>query len=188
MLALLLHNLVELIYLVDDCDPIASVGEFSRLDDPDIAHFAASLLVGLLHAGLPAFVVGDESLVLDIFETFLDVEGERYFSESVFPNELVVLLQIVKQGFFVSQIEVVAQVVVNPKPFVLQLRKLQEGPPILVGLALQLSPKFPNLTVVILHHNLVVHLLLLGLSFLFYALALPPRREPLAGLGCDAHN
>jgi hypothetical protein len=66
-------------------------------------------------------VVAHESLVLGVFIALLDVEGERDDLEKLSSCEFVVLLEVVKEGFLVAEIEIVSEVVVHLLLLVLHL-------------------------------------------------------------------
>ena len=127
VLPLALHDRVQLVHLVDHRDPVAAVGELARLDDPDVSHGATDgkpvILVPLLLAddGLAFLVVAHESLVLRVLGALFDVEGERYYPEEQSSCEFVVLLEVVKEGLLVAEIEIISEVVVHLLLLVLHL-------------------------------------------------------------------
>ena len=119
VLSLTLHDGVQLVGLVDDGDSVASIGQLSWLDDPNIPHRPSNgqpvLLVLFLLAddGLPFLVVADEALVLRILGALLDVEGQGNDLEEVSPDQLVVLLEVIEEGLLVAEVEVIGEMVVH---------------------------------------------------------------------------
>lgn len=107
---------VELVDFVDDCYASALVGVLARLDYPDISGFLSLLILELLlYQFGPRCVEFSEPLVLWVFEASFDMECQWKIVEDVLSYFLVVLSHIVKKGLFVSQVEVVLQVVVHQR-------------------------------------------------------------------------
>jgi hypothetical protein len=131
MLALALHNCIQLVHLIDNSDPISSVGQLPRLYYPYVAHRTtnrnAVLFVPLLltNDGLTFLVVSDESFVLRVFGSFFDVKGERNHFEKLPIGELIVLFEVIEESLFVAEVEVVGKMVVHLLTFILMLRQLQ---------------------------------------------------------------
>jgi hypothetical protein len=136
MLAFTLHDGVKLVYLVDYCDAVASIGQLAWLYDPDVPHGTAYgqsiLLISFLLAdnGLPLLVIADESFVLRVFGAFFDVESKGNDLEELSIGEFVVLFQIIEEGLFVSEIEIVGQVVMYSFLFISLLFQFQDFLPL----------------------------------------------------------
>lgn len=138
VLLFLVEHVVDLIQFVDHCDPVASVGEFSWLHNPNVPEpllllpglilfvltlrlILFSLLILFLLLGdirCPLLVVHLEPLVLDVVGPVPDVECQGQIVEHIIVHQLVVLLQVVEHCLFVAQEEIVLQVVVNQEPMV----------------------------------------------------------------------
>lgn len=111
----LFHYSVEFINLVDDCDSSALVWIFSRLNDPNISGLQLVFLAFFLSLDkLCSFlIILGKSFILFVFEAIFDVESQWYVVKYILSYFFIVLLQVIKQGFFVAQMEVVFEMVMN---------------------------------------------------------------------------
>lgn len=119
MLSLTFHDGIEFIRLIDDCDSIASISQFSWFHDPNIPHWSSNshaiFLILFLFAddGLTFLVISNESFILWILCALLDVEGQRNDLEEISTDQLVVFFEIVEESFLVAEVEVVGEMVVH---------------------------------------------------------------------------
>ena len=83
VLVLFFYYVIQFIYLVNDCDTVASVGKLTRFNNPDISHFPFLIwfllffLFLLFYTCLSSLIICHKAFVLDILEAFFDVESER---------------------------------------------------------------------------------------------------------------
>ena len=96
------YDRVELVYLIDHSDAVASVGELPWFDDPDVAHGSLlqttilELAFLFFHVGLSLFVVGDKSFVLGVFEASFYMESEGDSSEEIARGQFIVLFEVIE--------------------------------------------------------------------------------------------
>ena len=111
----LFHNSVEFINLVDDCDSSTLIRIFSRFYNPNISGLQFILLAFFLSFDeLCSFlIILGKPFILLIFETIFDVESQWYIVKYILSYFFVVLLQVIKQSFFVAQMEVVFEMVMD---------------------------------------------------------------------------
>lgn len=69
-------------------------------------------------------MVNCESLVLWIAVALFDVEGQGDDFEEIASCELIVLFEVVEEGLFVAEVEIVSEMVVHPLPLVPYLLQL----------------------------------------------------------------
>ena len=111
----LFHNSVEFINLVDDCDSSTLIRIFSRFYNPNISGLQFILLAFFLSFDeLCSFlIILGKPFILLIFEAIFDVESQWYIVKYILSYFFVVLLQVIKQSFFVAQMEVVFEMVMD---------------------------------------------------------------------------
>ncbi len=109
MFLLLLEYVIQLIDFIYHRDPLPSIRQLSRFNNPNIP-CCLFIRCFFLHNSLEFF---GEELILGVSYPGLDVVGERDYIEHVLLLEVVVLLQIVEHGLFVADEVVVFQVIVH---------------------------------------------------------------------------
>ena len=120
MLFLGFHYCVQFVNLVDYCYAVTAVSQFSRLDYPNITqrmlHCLSTVHFSLLlfDMVLSFFVISYKSFVLRVFTPLLNMESQRNTSKKIAPCQLIVLLEIIKQCLFVTQVKISSQMVVHP--------------------------------------------------------------------------
>lgn len=119
MLSLALHDGIKFIRLINDCDSVASIGQFSWLYYPNIPHWSSNshaiFLILFLFAddGLTFLVVTNKALILGILCTLFDVEGQGNNLEEISTDQFVVFFKVVEEGLLVAEIKIVGEMVVH---------------------------------------------------------------------------
>ncbi len=63
---------------------------------------------------LPLLIVGKKPLILQVLNALLNMKGQWHSLEQIAPNQLIILLKIIKQGLLIPQIKIINQMIVNP--------------------------------------------------------------------------
>ena len=132
MLALAFHYRIQLIHLIDNSYAVSSISQLSWLDYPNVAHWATNgkpiFFVSLLLANyrLAFLMIPYKSFVLCVFGSFSDVEGEWNDLEKLAIGQLIVLFEVIEKSLFVTEVEVVGEMVVHLLILVFMFRQLQD--------------------------------------------------------------
>jgi len=99
------------------------VAVLSWLDDPNIPGLMPFLVCSILalllmfclflHYFCPSLVILDKTGILWIFGTLANVEGQRQVVKDISTGKGVVLSQVIEEGFFVAEEEVVGEMIVD---------------------------------------------------------------------------
>ena len=114
----LLNEGIQLVYLIDYCDSSSLVTVLSWLYYPYIPHFRfvspfLMFLPILVNHVLSSLVVIDELGVLWVLHALFDVESQWNVVVDIIAHKRVVLSEVIEQGFLVSEVEIVDQMVVH---------------------------------------------------------------------------
>ena len=95
----LLHDIIELIYLIDDCNTSTLICVLSWLDYPYISHFFAIiyfLFFLFFYYLLSFFIVLNKSFVLNIFETIFDVKSKWNVLKNISIFFFIIIQKVIK--------------------------------------------------------------------------------------------
>lgn len=140
---------------------------------------AIAVLVLFFHVSLSLFVVGHKAFILGVFQACLDVESERDGFEQVALGEFIVFFEVIEQGFFVAEVEVVGEMVVHPLGLPAELLEVELLLSLIEGLVPEMFYCLFEQILFVLGHNFVQKLFIFELFtlLLFLLFTLRPHKQ-----------